>query len=372
MRGALSRRTAHREGRRRHAVAAAVLVVTAATGLVRADADIDGTTDAALDLGTASLPIVYHDGDFIVFGTDPADGKAGAPGGYARRHDGFSTYNDAKLLDHYDVRIVESAGADQVRPLVAEAVAAASAAGGQSLALHPDTVAPTGPQRGQIDIVVSSSSPCGGWWLGCGGPNIDDGVITSGQIWINPRLFERPPAQMENTVRHELGHTLGLAHYEYYHEDKVQTMHPSRFDAPTYEAGDTKGLRFTAGNPPVEQTAPQATEAVDPVGFVESVTAGPFGIVLRGWALDPETNAPIRVTVTVDGVPSDVVAEVDRGAVDGDRRGHAFESVQVAGPGPHEVCATARNVGRGSDTPLGCRVVFVSASSVGLIGLQTF
>ena len=96
--------------------------------------------------------------------------------------------------------------------------------------------------------------------------------------------------------------------------------------------------------------------------------AGPFGIVVRGWASDADTRGPITVTVTVDGRPADVLADQ---AGPGGRTG-AFRTARLTGPGNHEVCAVARDVGGGADVPLGCRSVTVEAATVGRLGLQTF
>lgn len=373
---------------------AGVATVTAGLAGAGAAETPAGVTGPGAELASGLWPVVFEDGDHLVFSRDgdssdgdsiddddPVDAKAGAAGGGVKHHDGFSTYNDATLLDHYEIRLVESAGIEELRPYVARAVGEASAAGGQSLELRAGTVAPTGPQRGQIDIVVSSHSPCGGMWLGCGGPNVEGGTIVSGQIWISPRAFRRPSNETANTVRHELGHTLGLAHYEYLHEDRVQTMHPTRFDAAAYESGDRAGLRFTAGNPHVEpppqpqtepRPQPQPVASAQPVGVVDAVKPGPFGIVVRGWAMDPDTAAPVTVTVTVDDVPADVVADRDRATIDGGRRSDAFEVVRFASPGYHEVCATAHDANGGPDAPLGCVSVTVSASSVSQLGVQTF
>jgi hypothetical protein len=74
------------------------------------------------------------------------------------------------------------------------------------------------------------------------------------------------------------------------------------------------------------------------------------------------------VTVTVDGRAVDVVA--DRAGPGGQTRG--FQAARVTGAGIHEVCALARNVGGGADTPLGCVSVTVRPPSVGSLGLQTF
>ena len=353
---------------------ASLLLITAA--IVLATAGLAGADDVGPDAGEIGRPVgpaalVLVDGDHVVFevGGDPVDGKGAATGsGGGAYHDGFATYGDAKLLRHYEIRMVWSAGIEQLRPFVAQAAAGVTAASGQSLELRPGQVERMGPGRGQIDVVVSDSSPCTGMWLGCGGPTIDDGVIVSGQIWISPRAFERSTAELENTVRHEFGHTMGLAHYEYLHDDHVQTMHPTRFDAPRYEAGDIDGLRFTAGKPPVPDEA-EPVRSGDPVGLMESAVAGPFGVVVRGWAIDPDSADPVIVTITVDGRAHDVRA--DQAASDATRNGHGFALVRLARSGVHEVCAVARNVGTGADAHLGCQELTVSASSVRALGVQT-
>jgi hypothetical protein len=362
--------------RKQRRARASLLIITAVlllatAGLAGAEVVDGGRASEQLGAPIGTPALVHVDGDHVVFevGGDPVDGKASATGsGGGTYHDGFATYGDAKLLRHYEIRMVWSAGIEQLRPFVAETVAEVTAASGQSLEIRPGQVERMGPGRGQIDIVVSDSSPCTGMWLGCGGPTLDDGVVVSGQIWISPRAFERSTAELDNTVRHEFGHTMGLAHYEYVHEDRVQTMHPTRFDAARYEAGDIDGLRFTAGKPPVPDE-PEPVPSGDPVGLVESAVAGPFGIVVRGWAVDPDTTEPLRVTVTVDGRPYDVRA--DQAASDATRNGHGFSLVRLARSGTHEVCAVAHNVGSGADAHLGCQELTVSASSVRVVGLQT-
>jgi hypothetical protein len=380
----------HRDERPRALLVLVAFALAPLTGLTAATGPASGSPEVGTWVPGAAL--VHVEGDHVVFARRPADGRRGdakgaqaPPSGGAgmQYHDGYATYGETELLDHYEVRLVESADVDRLRPYLAEAVQVASAAGGQSLSLRPGTIGRRGPGRGQIDVVVSSSSPCTGQWLGCGGPTFDGDTIESGQIWINPRVFERPADQIANTVRHELGHTLGLAHYEPVHEGRVQTMHPSRFDAPTYESGDVAGLRDLSGAPPAtrEPTPPSTTTTTttttvrpaNPVGAVESIAAGPFGFMVRGWAVDPESPEPITVTVTVDGASVDVAASRDD---EGQQRpteaaGRGFELIRLARPGSYEVCVVARNVGTGTDTDLGCETVTVISAGIGRIGLQT-
>ncbi|MGY1824804.1 hypothetical protein [Blastococcus sp. SYSU DS0541] len=98
----------------------------------------------------------------------------------------------------------------------------------------------------------------------------------------------------------------------------------------------------------------------DPIGNVESARYE-GRLLLRGWALDPETYEPIWMRGTVDGLPiSYELADRWRPDVEaahpgtGPWRGWEID----AGPllaGVHRACITAVNVGRGTgDTLLGC------------------
>jgi hypothetical protein len=50
---------------------------------------------------------------------------------------------------------------------------------------------------------------------------------------------------------------------------------------------------------------------VDPIGHVDEVRAVAGGIRVQGWAIDPDTTAPVRVRLTVDGA---VVQEITASA----------------------------------------------------------
>lgn len=424
--------------RRRIAVAALSILVMVAT--VSTEARPATAGDQVLGDPGATLALV--DGDAVVFRTSPnghsAKGTSSTERGVVH-HDGYATFGEPVLLEHYEVRLVSSHRIEEVRPYVLDAAGAATAVGGQSLSVRRAVVAPGGPSRGQIDVVVSSSSPCSGWWLACGGPHIDDdGTIVNGRIWVNPRLLDRPAHEIANTVRHELGHTLGLAHYEHRHHDRIQTMHPKSFEAAVYEAGDTAGLRALAGSGgagrvlldgvdheagqlaahgrvfgaadgsvlllevdgvpsrhPIDGTAfrhrfdtvagPHVVCASleraggissrncangmvpgEPVGVLESVTAGSLGVVVSGWATDPRRPDPVTVQVRIDG-------EIIEGRADdvrADGAAHGFTVARDVPAGPHEVCVHVPDVGGGPGADLGCRFVLVSDHTFGELGLQ--
>jgi hypothetical protein len=100
-----------------------------------------------------------------------------------------------------------------------------------------------------------------------------------------------------------------------------------------------------------------------PLGNLESALGVPGGVALKGWALDPDTTAPVFLWVTVDGAGRHVPANVERPdvgrAYPAYGPAHGFSATIPAGPGGHRVCVTAANVGVGAHTSLGCRDVTV-------------
>lgn len=222
-----------------------VVVIAAGLWFGRAEAADGRTAEIGRALGR---PVLLVDGDAVVLGSDDetvvaAKGSGSSTGSPVYR-DGFATFGDAVLLPAYEIRLVASPRIEQVRPHVAAARTDAATVG-PALSLRDGVIERMGPGRGQIDVTVSSSSPCRGYWLACGGPTIVDGVVHSGQIWVNPRLLERAHSEILNTVRHEFGHTMGLAHFDGWHRGELQVMHSRRFDATNYRAGDRSGIAFT-------------------------------------------------------------------------------------------------------------------------------
>jgi hypothetical protein len=105
--------------------------------------------------------------------------------------------------------------------------------------------------------------------------------------------------------------------------------------------------------------------APTPFGSLDDAAATPTGVHVAGWAIDPDTTAPINVRVSVDGAPVAVAgangARPDVGAqYPGYGSAHGYALDVRAAPGTHSVCAYAVNVAAGGrDTQLGCRTVIV-------------
>jgi hypothetical protein len=102
----------------------------------------------------------------------------------------------------------------------------------------------------------------------------------------------------------------------------------------------------------------------NPIGHVESTSTAPGKVTAVGWALDPDTSAPIIVQMYVDGRTSaltwasrprpDVAAAYPTTGPN-----HGFTLTMAATPGPHTVCLYAINTGPGISTRLSCHAVSV-------------
>ncbi|MGH8862417.1 MAG: fibronectin type III domain-containing protein, partial [Jatrophihabitantaceae bacterium] len=105
----------------------------------------------------------------------------------------------------------------------------------------------------------------------------------------------------------------------------------------------------------------------DPYGTYESVARAGSSILVKGWAIDPETTKPITVQVTVgSAAPVTATANVTRSDVaaahpgTGPAHGFAVSIPASATDGEQRVCVSAVNVGGGNlpTVGLGCRLVF--------------
>lgn len=98
-----------------------------------------------------------------------------------------------------------------------------------------------------------------------------------------------------------------------------------------------------------------------PFGNFESAMGADGLVTVAGWTIDPDVTAPIYLWVTVDGVGRHAAADAVRADVErffpayGSR--HGFVSTFQTTLGAHTVCVAASNVGAGSHTSLGCRIV---------------
>jgi hypothetical protein len=110
----------------------------------------------------------------------------------------------------------------------------------------------------------------------------------------------------------------------------------------------------------------------NPFGNLESVVQVLGGLQVGGWAIDPETSAPIQVHVYVDGGGTNLgtasSSRPDVGAYFAYAyygNAHGFTGFVGATPGFHWVCAYGINLGAGVNSPIGCRGVVVNAAPFG-------
>ncbi len=113
--------------------------------------------------------------------------------------------------------------------------------------------------------------------------------------------------------------------------------------------------------PYIRARAAELTNAAvhaSPLWSLDSFRGTSAGIQVGGWTLDPESTASLRVTVTIDGVPHALAADIDRPDLaahfPGSGTRHGFSAVIPAGAGAHQVCVSAENVGAGNDVLFGC------------------
>jgi hypothetical protein len=108
-----------------------------------------------------------------------------------------------------------------------------------------------------------------------------------------------------------------------------------------------------------------ATGNRPPIGSIDAVQSSSASTIrVRGWALDPDTSAPISVHVYVDGrAVKSVLAEGSRpdvAAAYGRGPQHGFDVTVAATSGSHAVCVYAIDSASGTNPSLGCNSVVVT------------
>ena len=114
---------------------------------------------------------------------------------------------------------------------------------------------------------------------------------------------------------------------------------------------------------------PASAATANPVGHLDGVNLTGARATLLGWTADPNTSAPIRIAVYLDGgsvgttlssTRRDDVARVfpKFGPL------HGFAATTIVPAGTHQLCVNAINIGAGVSTPLGCQTVKVAGVAV--------
>jgi hypothetical protein len=139
------------------------------------------------------------------------------------------------------------------------------------------------------------------------------------------------------------------------------TLTPGQHQVCTTALNDSFGSDTSLGCRTVTVTGSSA-----PIGWLDAVDVVGSTVTARGWTFDGDTVGPISVSVSVDGVAQEFVADVvypGLGSIySGFGDAHGFSaSVGSLAAGKHTVCVTALNDAAGPDRGLGCRTVTVIA-----------
>jgi hypothetical protein len=97
----------------------------------------------------------------------------------------------------------------------------------------------------------------------------------------------------------------------------------------------------------------------NPYGDIDVIErSGPSTFHLRGWVIDPDTTAPSRITVFVNGRPTELTASLSRPDVDAVHHlgaDHGFDAFVSAGPDEQVCWFWLNTVGAGTNQLGGCR-----------------
>lgn len=111
------------------------------------------------------------------------------------------------------------------------------------------------------------------------------------------------------------------------------------------------------------------TGGSSPIGSLDTVKSGLRQIVVSGWTADPETTAPIKAQIYVDGVgKASVLANAQRAdlgtLLGSNNTAHGYSATLTGiSAGKHNVCVFGINTGAGANTLLECQNVTVSGGT---------
>lgn len=252
---------------------------------------------------------------------------------------GFALFSTTARLRRtgYTIRLTGAdARVEQYRDEVVTAARAATSATGLPIRVAAGRGGSTGPAPGEITVVIGDG-PCGANAVGCGGAQLTSTTVVAGRVWLRGAALTLSPANRSNLAMHELGHALGLRHYDGRWHDGRQVMYPSVSGTPTYRSGDGAGLKYVAGGYDRQAGAVASTR----------YAAGRLHVagVLRSGS---------RVRVTVGSRSQDVTGS-----------GGRFAASLPAPAGTHRVCAAVLDAAPGFLGAAGCTQVTAPGTPFG-------
>ncbi|MFC4222918.1 hypothetical protein [Lysinibacter cavernae] len=295
----------------------------------------------------------------------PEGGLSAFPGTAAVVGNGFAISGSIRYNNgNYVLRLIDSPGIGILRASVIEAINNINQTGAVTITLAAGTI-PAKPAidvRGELYLEVSAVSPCSAPWAGCGVAKTarEDNLTKaiSGRAWVHPLVFDYGPNIRKHVIIHELGHALGLSHFDSQYAGQWQLMNKGRYDSLVLASGDIAGLNYL--------------KHPRPTGNFDSLADTGSSFSVSGWAMDGIHNNAVSVHIYVNGVMKATLpastSRPDVNRVYGRGANHGFASKLTQAPGRYTVCAYAKHNTTPLSTPIGCKAVVVSNANKTPIG----